>query len=187
MKAGIYRTPNGNLVYVAKDRTIKAASLSPSTWPGLKVSHRSKDDTVEFCGYRATRWADVPNGCTNPQKALDDAMAAHAAEVEKTFGTEGCAKVKAAIDEMQRAEEAFAGSARAAWPLRNGDLDLADGWRVCHKQAAKKHRKQGRPVIGLGDGTFAWLPDDGLYPWQQGIVVGGFIEIVPGAGKSGTL
>lgn len=71
MKAGIYRTPNGNLIYVAKDRTIKATSLSPSSWPGTKVSHRSKDDTVAFEGYRCTRHADVPNGCTDHQALVD--------------------------------------------------------------------------------------------------------------------
>lgn len=71
MKAGIYKTPNGNLIYVAKDRTIKATSLSPSSWPGTKVSHRSKDDTVAFEGYRCTRHADVPNGCTDHQALVD--------------------------------------------------------------------------------------------------------------------
>lgn len=69
MKAGVYKTPNNNLIYVAKDRTIKAASLSPSSWPGTKVSHRAKDDTVliEGTDYRCTRHADVPNGCTDHQ------------------------------------------------------------------------------------------------------------------------
>lgn len=73
MKAGVYQTPNANLIYVAKDRTIKATTLSPSSWPGTKVSHRSADDTVLIAGteYRCHRVSDVPNGCTSPMDALN--------------------------------------------------------------------------------------------------------------------
>ena len=72
MKAGIYQTPNGNLIYVAKDRTIKATTLHPSAWPGTKVSHRAKDDTalIEGTDYRCARVSDVPNGCTDHAQAL---------------------------------------------------------------------------------------------------------------------
>lgn len=74
MKAGIYRTPNGNLIYVAKDRTVKATDLHPSSWPGSKVSHRASDDTVLLAGtYRCTRFADVPNGCTGFMDAIEQA------------------------------------------------------------------------------------------------------------------
>lgn len=66
MKAGVYETPNGNLIYVAKDRTVRATSLHPSSWVGTKVSHRSKDDTVLLANeYRCKRHADVPDGCTD--------------------------------------------------------------------------------------------------------------------------
>lgn len=75
MKAGIYKTPNGNLIYAAKDRTIKATTLAPSTWPGMKVSHRAKDNTVEFLGYRCTHVGDVPNGCTDHQALIDEKYA----------------------------------------------------------------------------------------------------------------
>lgn len=82
MKSGIYKTPNGNLIYVAKDRTIKATTLSPSSWPGTKVSHRAKDDTVLIEGttYRCERVADVPNGCNDPVRCLNDAKHALAAK-----------------------------------------------------------------------------------------------------------
>lgn len=75
MKAGIYKTPNGNLIYVAKDRTIKATTVGVG-WLGTKVSHRAKDDTVLIAGtdYRCTRFADVPNGCNDFDKALADAF-----------------------------------------------------------------------------------------------------------------
>ncbi len=88
MKAGIYRTPNGNLIYVAKDRTIKATTLAPSSWPGTKVSHRAKDDTVLIANtdYRCTRWADVPNGCTDPAKYLVDCKAKNDAEIAEALG-----------------------------------------------------------------------------------------------------
>ena len=69
MKAGIYKTPNGNLIYVAKDRTIKATTLKPSTWPGMKVSQ--KGSTVVFLGYQCDHVSDVPNGCTDHQGWLD--------------------------------------------------------------------------------------------------------------------
>lgn len=131
MKAGIYETPSGNLVYVAKDRSIKATTLRPSAWPGMKVSHRSKDDTVEFLGYRCTRVADVPNGCTDHQAAVDAVQAARAAPspVEALCGA----------DPVQQAspDEDF-----AAWALQ--------GWRLCGKQSARKHRKQGHEV--------RWIP-----------------------------
>lgn len=77
MKAGIYLDPVGNLIYVAKDRTIKAMSCDDfgARKVGAKVSHRAKDDTVQIEGtdYRCTRHADVPNGCTD-HKSLVDSM-----------------------------------------------------------------------------------------------------------------
>ena len=120
MKAGIYETPIGNLVYVAKDRSIKATTLRPSTWPGMKVSHRSKDDTVEFLGYRCTRIADVPNGCTDHQAAVDAVQAG----LQKTAGDFG------------------------RWAMR--------GWRLCGKQSARKHRKQGHEVRWIPGFGRAW-------------------------------
>lgn len=63
MKAGVFITPNHNLVYVAKDRTVKAATASPYAWLNTKVEYRRKDDTVVTLGFRCTRYADVPNGC----------------------------------------------------------------------------------------------------------------------------
>lgn len=68
MKAGIYKTPNDNLVYVAKDRTILATTLSPSAWPGNKVATLNKERFVAFFGLTAERVCDVPNGCTNPKE-----------------------------------------------------------------------------------------------------------------------
>lgn len=77
MKAGVYLDPIGNLIYVAKDRTIKAMSCGDfgARKVGAKVSHRAKDDTVQIEGtdYRCTRHADVPNGCTD-HKSLVDSM-----------------------------------------------------------------------------------------------------------------
>ena len=74
MKAGIYLDPIGNLIYVAKDRTIKAMSCDDFgvRKVGAKVSHRAKDDTVQIEGtdYRCSRFADVPNGCTDHRNFL---------------------------------------------------------------------------------------------------------------------
>lgn len=88
MKSGIYKTPNSNLIYVAKDRTIKATTLAPSSWPGTKVSHRAKDDTVliEGTDYRCERVGDVPNGCNDPVKALNDTK--HALQAKAALSDE---------------------------------------------------------------------------------------------------
>lgn len=76
MKAGIYRTPNGNLIYVAKDRTVKASVFGDLI--GKKVSHRVKDNTVVVDGgdYRCEHVCDVPNGCTDHARVLVSAQTA---------------------------------------------------------------------------------------------------------------
>lgn len=69
MKAGIYKTPNGNLIYVAKDRTIKATMYGPLDLKGTKASQRGSAIVVkdELCEHVS----DVPNGCTDHQGWLD--------------------------------------------------------------------------------------------------------------------
>ena len=189
MKAGIYRSPNGNLIYVAKDRTVKATNLAPSTWPGMKVSHRAKDDTVTLCGYTFTRFADVPNGCTDHGKALAEASAANKAEIEAILGPVGDVDLATRIEAIKRTEDPV--SAKGARPgyeythvvnenpvgeegnpnmifapfIREVDqadkqalLYKAAGYRVCHARAARKHRKRGDSVVGIGYGRFAWRP-----------------------------
>lgn len=246
MKSGIYKTPNGNLIYVAKDRTIKATTLSPSSWPGTKVSHRAKDDTVliEGTDYRCERVGDVPNGCNDPVKALNDtkhalqAKAALSDEVSpewkagredkqfsrkivyghgpgflSAFGAEAERRLMndlAKLEEMERqgilkrqhdewlvidtekyaaflnnediykrvadqvygVTEAMADVGKAAVRATSAARALsapygrhfaeqqekmrALGYRRCHKQSARKHRKQGHAVIAAGDGAFWW-------------------------------
>ena len=70
MKAGIYKTPNGNYVYVAKDRTIMATTLDPSTWPGNKVRTSERELKAHFFDVTAVRVSDVPNGTTDHAAAL---------------------------------------------------------------------------------------------------------------------
>lgn len=71
MKAGIFKTPNDNFIYVSKDRTVQAMTLSPGGWVGQKVSYRKADNTVTVpfydVSYRATFVCGVPNGCTDHQ------------------------------------------------------------------------------------------------------------------------
>ena len=183
MKAGIYKTPNGNLIYVAKDRTIKATTLSPSSWPGMKVSHRAKDDTVSFLDYRCTRVADVPNGCTDHQALVDSMhMAAHLEPGQRVvdYGMK-FARVEAGADDpykrvaehmrgcekaMRHVGEAAVRPTSAAHSLSapygrdfTEQQSLASfGFRRCHKASARKHRRRGDQVIALGDGRFAWAP-----------------------------
>lgn len=70
MKAGIYKTPNDNYVYVAKDRTIMATTLDPSDWPGHRVRTSEKETLVHFFDVTAVRVSDVPNGTTDHKAAL---------------------------------------------------------------------------------------------------------------------
>ena len=70
MKAGIYKTPNDNYVYVAKDRTIMAASLEPSSWVGNRVRTSEREQKVHFFDVTAERVADVPNGTTDHAAVL---------------------------------------------------------------------------------------------------------------------
>lgn len=192
MKSGIYKTPNGNLIYVAKDRTIKATTLSPSSWPGTKVSHRAKDDTVliEGTDYRCERVGDVPNGCNDPVKALNDtryALQAKAALVDNITGDGNVVDLKtsgpqdknaqtdiykAVADQVYGVTEAMADVGKAAVRATSAARALsagygrdfteqqakmrALGYRRCHKQSARKHRKQGHAVIAAGDGAFWW-------------------------------
>lgn len=193
MKSGIYKTPNGNLIYVAKDRTIKATTLSPSSWPGTKVSHRAKDDTVLIEGttYRCERVADVPNGCNDPVRCLNDAKHALVAKAlldgkpaptspeelhaqtrllddpkqgdiykrvaDQVYGvTDAMADVgKAAVRASSAARALSAGYGRD-WTEQQAKM-RALGYRRCHKQSARKHRKQGHAVIAAGDGSFWWM------------------------------
>lgn len=139
MKAGIYRTPNGNLVYVSKDRTIKATSLSPSSWVGEKVSHRTSDNTIVFLNYRCTHFADVPNGCTDPGKAIRDASDANKAEIDAVFGLSDDPGVLMQAESMQRAEMSESGRGR-----------------LCGRQSARKHRRRGDIVTRRADGRYEW-------------------------------
>ena len=41
------------------------------------------------------------------------------------------------------------------------------GFRICHKVSARKHRKRGHTVVPLHDNWFAWRPADYLHPYQR--------------------
>ena len=78
MKAGIYKTPNGNLIYVRKDRAIAATAAAQTSWIGEKVKSFNdgghvwifpSDSAKRITAFRV---ADVPNGRTEPGKALCD-------------------------------------------------------------------------------------------------------------------
>lgn len=66
MKAGVYQTPSGLLIYVAKDRTVTAGPYYMQA-----VSHRAKDNTVTVGDVRCTHYRDVPNGCTDHKAFLE--------------------------------------------------------------------------------------------------------------------
>lgn len=70
MKAGVFASPNHNLIYVRKDQTIACTTIYPSEWPEKKVRYSEKADEVTLFGYTFKRVADVPNGCTKPVNHL---------------------------------------------------------------------------------------------------------------------
>ena len=35
---------------------------------------------------------------------------------------------------------------------------IADGWRFCHNQSARKHRRQGHDVHYFGEREYRWRP-----------------------------
>src|SRR5690606_3444443 len=82
MKSGIFENPNTrDLLYVAKDRTIRALVaddgkerlIDEATRNEFKVRARNKDQQVELeDGTLCNRVSDVPNGCTDPVGALKD-------------------------------------------------------------------------------------------------------------------
>ena len=203
MKAGIYQTPNGNLIYVRKDRTIAATTLSPSSWPGTKVTTEANGARVVIkqTEYVCHRVADVPNGCTDPQseltraqmrlypqpevaqediKTIHDKMAAdgvaHVAHDEYML-SEGSGKSGFATGGFVGLgpNEVPAILSRGHWvgapPFSNfarqtevitdwiNDTAMrANGYRPCHAQSARKHRKQGHTVIsdGARPGAYWW-------------------------------
>ncbi len=198
MKAGIYKTPDGDLIYVAKDRSITAKANAPeSSWIGEKVSHRSKDDTVLIGDVRCTRHSDVPNGCTDHQGLVDSlykTMTLKPGEKIEDFGKPTERVV--AVPTPPGGEGDIYERAVADWRESFARSLRGQGFRMCHKASARKHRKKGNWVVPLGDGTFYWRrPDDSLYPYQRevltrlwdGAEAGVKIESPVGLGKSGTI
>lgn len=167
MKAGIYQTPNGNRIYVAKDRTIKATTLSPSSWLGTKVSHRSADDTVLIGGtdYRCSRVSDVPNGCTSPMDALNAYV-----PTKTLTGAQLWSDLDHAIDgTLYEAGDEKGDGPRTALKHQSFRDFVEDfiakrqelrnaGYRFCHSQSARKHRKQRHEV--------RFVPEIGCYAWR---------------------
>lgn len=187
MKAGIYVTPNGNMIYVAKDRTITATSLTPSSWVGTKVSHRAKDNTVLIAStdYRCSSYSDVPKGCTDHEQAVADAKAEYDTWLATKTLNGGLSALNDAATALVKdiytgAAESFVGGGFAAAKPREvgrpptlgagygketsapDTLDLRKaGYRRCHKQSARKHRKQGCSVFRAVGKAFWWKPANG--------------------------
>lgn len=203
MKAGVYKTPNGNLIYVAKDRTIKAASHGKARAVGVKVSHRSSDDTVHVPGtdYRCRRVSDVPNGCTDPEKVIawEVYREAYPGKFDAVPSNGGVVNLKPNIvnnaitinaksarsaplpaklllvDEYPKIDKAamiasLAGAVKTQTGASgSGVLLVGDnvaiteqtmrdaGYRVCHRQSARKHRRKRREVVYVPSlDAFAW-------------------------------
>lgn len=53
------------------------------------------------------------------------------------------------------------------WRKRFVALLRKQGFRICHKVSARKHRKRGHTVVPLHDNWFAWRPVDYLHPYQR--------------------
>lgn len=157
MKAGVYETPNNELIYVAKDRTVTAKVGAPqqSSWVGAKVSHRSKDDTVLIDGaVRCTRYAVVPDGCTDHQ-GLVDGLHAERRVAEKTARHVAAAgEGPSGIVALALPGKPSSGTWRDAYRAKM----RLDGWSPVGKQAARRHRRKGHEVIRDADGQQWWQP-----------------------------
>lgn len=148
MKSGIFQSEKGDLIYVAKDRSVRAVILANGTSTvtseahrkEFRVTSRNKDQAVEVeDGTVYTRYADVPNGCTDPLSAIATAV------LEKQPAEE------ASLD----AEVASLGHADNADELRQ--QFKRDGFRFCHGQSARKHRRAGHVV--------RYVPELRQYAW----------------------
>lgn len=70
MPAGVFKTPNDNLVYVDANHNVRAASLSPSSWEGMSVAYYAATNTIQLCGYGCTHYAEAIQDM-NPQEQVD--------------------------------------------------------------------------------------------------------------------
>lgn len=194
MKSGIFENPNTrDLLYVAKDRTVRAlvtASgderlIDESTRNEFKVRARNKDQQVELeDGTLCNRVSDVPNGCTDPVSALKDvhyqrAIKADLADLQPgekivdagtpTQRVEAVAREHIANVEPPKVRMTMdlpKGIGKSGWIDREALTATSSitnlrqrGFRVCHRQSARKHRKAGREVIrvpSIGRHAYAW-------------------------------
>lgn len=201
MKSGIYQTPNSNLILVRKDRTIAATTLKPSSWPGMKVSHRAADDTVliEGTNYRCHRVGDLRNGENrDPELVLREFEAQRAAKINEVIGFTGGETILRHVDAEVRdgdhvvikthsGETVYDGPAASLrsrtlasggflsaqnvgktdvrviesgyyFTVEQATRTLRDlGYRPCHRQSARKHRKAGHIVTRMaGDSRYWW-------------------------------
>ncbi len=164
MKSGIFENPNTrDLLYVAKDRTLRALVaddgmerlIDEATRNEFKVRARNKDQQVELeDGTLCDRVSDVPNGCTDPVGALKDVHRERTIKADLANLQPG-EKIVDAGTPTQRVE-----TESPKYELTVDERNLrARGYRVCHRQSARKHRKAGRevvPVPSIGRYAYAW-------------------------------
>lgn len=75
----------------------------------------------------------------------------------------------------------------AAWREKFTASLLDQGFRLCHKASARKHRRQGHTVLPIGDGRFAWRAvTDDLYPYQRKTLaqLERYLNVPVGVGKA---
>lgn len=76
MKAGIYQCAEySTLYYVAKDRTVMAASPNGGFAVGCKVNTQRLEQWATLGSLKLKRVSDVPNGCTDHAHALSEYLA----------------------------------------------------------------------------------------------------------------
>lgn len=131
MKAGIYaRRDNGKLVYIAKDRSIRAFELlgSRPCDGSDKVTTSQKEQVVSWAGQTANRICDVPNGCTdsvtflaNVRRVLDTGRVIVAVNGIDDFVTE-----PDGLREYQQAGRDLVGKVFASLPKGAGKGGIVD-------------------------------------------------------------
>lgn len=158
---------------------------------GVEVDHESFNKAAEELAKPVTddEFDRIKAGADDPYKRMAEHM-------------RGCEKA------MRHVGEAATGAAEAvrryfvvppALAAPYGEADLVEwrkkfsaslrkqGFRICHKVSARKHRKRGHTVVPLHDNWFAWRPVDYLHPYQRDLVnrfKGLTLKVPAGLGKT---
>lgn len=121
------------------------------------------------------RMAEHMRGCEKAMRHVGEAATGAAEAVRRYFVVPPELTAPYSEHELVEWRKKFAASLRK------------QGFRICHKVSARKHRKRGHTVVPLHDNWFAWRPVDYLHPYQRDLVnrfKGLTLKVPAGVGKT---